>query len=337
MSTSAYELTTNRSSQPSLVVVEPAEAAAHHRRRVGRHPEAERAVPEGQTDLRGDVVEARAAERSASAGRGRWRGSCRHAAVEPTMRYAAPRGRARASGGTTADRRGRRGRARPARESTRRRVPSSSATTVGGPWYAPRRRLSSMRATCSSARDRPPAAPRIRSHSDASQAPLAPSLAPSRSRARSASTPHARSTSDVPRDRLRSLRRRSPRHLGVGDRDLGQRLHVGDRSARRSRVGPRRDARCDDERAVRERSRQARRPPTIRRVGRSSTSLASRSEPTSSSNALRGAHDEERGEDRDLRRELGRLRRDQHGREKPDADRVGASPYPRSRESSSGR
>ena len=51
MSTSACELTTKRSSQPSRVVVQPAEPAAHHRRRVrwtsrtGTHPGGSRARP----------------------------------------------------------------------------------------------------------------------------------------------------------------------------------------------------------------------------------------------------------------------------------------------------
>ncbi len=51
------------------VVVEPAEAAAHHRRRVVRHAEPECAVAEAQAHRRRDVRQRRAVERASDAGR----------------------------------------------------------------------------------------------------------------------------------------------------------------------------------------------------------------------------------------------------------------------------
>ena len=68
------------------VVVEPAEAAAHHRGRIQRHAEAESAVSEGQPDLRRDVDE-NVVPPGSRWRRARGRRSERHASLELTIRY----------------------------------------------------------------------------------------------------------------------------------------------------------------------------------------------------------------------------------------------------------
>ena len=114
-----------------VVVVEPAQAAAHHGRGVARHAEAERALTEVEADLARDVNEGRAAERATTRRAGR--SSEREAALgrDDAIRVAVELqldGAAEAHGIAAAHERRRRPTVRRGHE-----VPWRFATTLGGP------------------------------------------------------------------------------------------------------------------------------------------------------------------------------------------------------------
>ena len=142
---------------------------------------------------------------------------------------------------------------------------------------------------------------------------------------------------DVPRDGLRRRSSIGATPVAVDDHDLGERACR--RRGRLASLRSGRDPGCEDERAEHERAdeRDRRRRRVVAAIRRRRSECASRAAPTSSTSPLVAQTSASDARIATLRRELGRLRRDQERREEPDArPRTRAVPW-RSRASSSGR